>query len=317
MTINIKSFYFQNNTGSTLINWRTAKKPCEAVEMAVAVELRLNGFEEIDIHELNKQDLLWRNYPALESVKKLKLTSLALESPDVVASQLRAVLLRDKLKSLKDNTKWNYFFEIDRHVPVIEGVMEANHSTNLFLEFISSKKDCFVNEQITQVGTSHGGITTQLLRLGDVQAVDIFDKAKENTLLTLSVEERKYQDRFNFTLGDFALLKGRRRKYLFFNNPVFKGVGDVNSMAGNDFELPKRFILSLPELLEDGGVAYMLAVDAFFDADNNKNWTISRLNDFLAGEMPEWSYEVVNSPDYPHQLDIYSHYVIVAIQRRK
>lgn len=100
---------------------------------------------------------------------------------------------------------------------------------------------------------------------------------------------------------------------MLFNCPVRKGKGDPDSYAGDGFNVPKRAIKMLPDMLDrNGEEAFFLAVFPLTPECHEKSWTIDKVHDFLRNEMSGWNFQILaNGSSYkPDRL-----YVIVSIYR--
>ena len=190
---------------------------------------------------------------------------------------------------------WIYFDRLHRQIPVLKGVMQAKDSTQIFLNLIDDMASRLESSEVFHIGTNHGAITALLAReCKNVIGVDILPEAIENTELTLMTEVDELQDKVHLINGDFSLLEnlGQKRKYLFFDNPIFKGkINDPNSMAGEDFELPKRAIKMLPSLLEKDGEAFLLIADPINKEAETNMFTLKIVQEYLDSSMPEWTSE--------------------------
>lgn len=225
----------------------------------------------------------YRNEPEAKILNgapyKLTLSKAGLENPIKAEALVNSVLLealgKVKTKSgvirgsgdIKDHC---YFKNLEKKVPVLNGIMEAFDSSSIFLQFIDEKlKDKLKNAHVLQFGSNQGAITSMLARYAkEVVAVDIQDKAIKNTKLTLSTEAPAVQQKVK-ALGlsnldqELPKLLGEANPkfdFVFFNNPVIKIAGDPNNAAGKDFGLIHKTIKEvLPRVLKPGGKAYMLA----------------------------------------------------------
>ncbi len=211
---------------------------------------------------------------------------------------------KDKINTpLHQVTKLVFFPCIDRYIPVFEGIMEAKSSTGKFLQLIRSLDKSVTSDQVAfQIGPNHGAITTLLARMfGKVVAVDIQEKACENTELTLSLEPEDVRKKVEVHCDDMAYLLRHAKKHgkcslLIFNNPIFRGKEeeDRDGQAGENFELAKRAIKLLPELLEKDGKAFFL-VGIPEDEEGKRNlWTLRKLKDFMAEELPGWNIDIAD-----------------------
>lgn len=199
--------------------------------------------------------------------------------------------------------KWTFFPVLHRFVPVMDGVMTAPDSTVLFLKLINNLSNKIKNKVTFQIGSNQGAITSALARSArKVVAVDILGEAVDNTSLTIESEEPGIKGKVTLFKDDLSFLKrfteetGIKCDYLFFNNPVFKGSGNPNSLCGNDFELPKRAIKLLPHILNQNGEGYFLACKTLVpnDKDTEKLWTVDRVKDFVDKEMTGWQVKELN-----------------------
>ncbi len=214
--------------------------------------------------------------------------------------QLQDILLTDEI-SLEDKIKWGYIDGLG-YIPLLPGVMRAENSTSTFVNLIINEAQNLKDKLVYQIGPSHGGITKKLAEsAGEVVAVDILPEAIKNTKLTLRIlpeEKRRNVMLINDDLSylvEHSKKTGRKAKYLFFNCPIFKGSGNHNSMAGDDFDLIKRTIKILPDVLDEDGKAYLLVGYPRSEQGRKRLWTLDKLRHFLLAELPEYSY---NDSDY-------------------
>lgn len=214
-----------------------------------------------------------------------------------------------------------YFPALEREIPVLKGVAAAENSTSLFLDLIKDLVSKLQDSLIFQIGTNQGAITCALGRLcKSVVAAEILHVSVDNTKLALSLEAKEVQDKVTIYEGDLALLEGfakrhnTRCKYLFFNCPIFKGNGDVNLMAGEDFETPKRALSILSKVLDTNGEAFFLSTKAPTQSEEEKFWTVDKLREFLNIEMPNWLLEIL---DYRKSHNFQGEYLLVRVSRQK
>ena len=239
----------------------------------------------------------------------IKVTS---HTPEAIADT-RSNLSTVEVKSL------TYLAPLKRYVPIVEGVMKAKDSTTAFLHLVHDLHDKLKDSIVFQIGSNHGAITTALAKVSKkVVAVDILPEAIFNTALTLNQEEPEVRKKVSLYLKDLSFLKEyvketeTKCKFLFFNCPVFKGEGNPNSLAGNNFELVKRALKLLPTVLDKNGKAFFLATYPSTDEGNERLWTVNKLREFLNKELPGWTFE--ESQSYIPGCNSHGNYVVVCIQ---
>ena len=200
--------------------------------------------------------------------------------------------------------KWVYMPYLAREVPIVDGVMTAEGSTGIFLALIKDISKKLPGKVAFQIGPNQGAITSALGRYAkQVVCVDVLPEAIDNTFLTLQCETRAVQGKSQILKGDLDLLKDHVRKtgvrcnHLFFNNPVFRGDGNHQSLGGYDFELPKRALHLLKDVLDENGEAYFLACHVLNEngSKNSSNlWTVDKAKEFIDKEMPGWQIKELN-----------------------
>lgn len=222
----------------------------------------------------------------------------------------------------KEEGTWTYCNPLKRYIPVRKGIMKAKGTTNIYIFFIKNYlSENLKDKTVFQIGYSHGAITTALARVArKIVGVDVLKEAFDNAHLTLQGEEPEVKDKVTLFNDDLSYLEkyvemtGERADYLVFNCPIFKGHGNPNSLAGDDFDVIKRTLLMLPKVLKDNGKAYLLAAYPITEQGRNRLWTVDSLREFLNEKMPEWEYNPIQleAPYNEHGT-----YGIVEISRKK
>lgn len=218
------------------------------------------------------------------------------------------------------NITWIYCNPLKRYIPVHEGIMKAKGTTDIFIRTIHSMSENLKGKTVFQIGYSHGAITTAIARVArKIVGVDVLKEAFDNASLTLETEEPKVKDKVTLLNNDLSYLEkyvditGEKADYLFFNCPIFRGYGDPNSLAGEDFDVIKRTLLMLPKVLKDNGKAYLLVAYPITEQGRKRLWTIESLRKFLNEKMPEWEYTPIKlEADYNE----HGKYGIVEISRK-
>lgn len=214
--------------------------------------------------------------------------------------------------------RWTYIEGIG-YIPIHPGVMKAQNSTSSFLRLVDDMSERLKGKRVFQIGPNHGAITAKLMQYAsDVIAPDILPNAVKNTKETVRILGVANDLKLKVYHGDLqslefeAAYKGPS-DFLFFNCPIFRGEDNVNSMAGEDFELVKRTIKMLPSVLKEEGEAYLLVGYPRTEKAKEFLWTSHKLNVFLKKEMPGWT--AINLPQYESPYNEHGTYGIVKIRR--
>lgn len=220
--------------------------------------------------------------------------------------------------------EWTYMDGLG-YIPIFEGIMKARNSTGSFTQLIGDMSDSIKGQSVFQIGYSHGGITKKLAEVAGVTVgVDILGDAEGNANYTLSELPEGIRNNVTLVCGDLSYLihhvaqTQQTAKYLFFNCPIFKGeirdLDDFNSMAGDDFEVIKRTLEMLPQILDKDGEAYLLVGYPRSEQGKERLWTLDKLRGFLNSELP--SYECKALRAYKAPYNEHGTYGIVRINRK-
>lgn len=158
--------------------------------------------------------------------------------------------------------------ELNRDFAVFSGVMSPKQaSTKLFLKLINKLSDDINQKHVLDLGCGTGVLAIALARNGaKVVAVDINENAIKNTKFNIEQEEKNVQDNINLYISD--LYSGDLRfDFIVFNNPTIKGLPvhkttSSDSFAGDGFEVNKRALNNLPNILKEKGSGYFLVIES-------------------------------------------------------
>lgn len=214
--------------------------------------------------------------------------------------------------------RWTYIEGIG-YIPIHPGVMKAQNSTSSFLRLVDDMSERLKGKRVFQVGPNHGAITAKLMQYAkEVIAPDVLPGAVRNTKDTVRILGVESDFKLKVYHGDLQSLEFESAykgpsDFLFFNCPIFRGEDNVNSMAGEDFELVKRTIKMLPSVLNEKGEAYLLVGYPRTVKAKEFLWTCDKLKTFLKEELPGWT--AVDLPQYESPYNEHGTYGIVRIKR--
>lgn len=245
-----------------------------------------------------------------EQHPQIFLTQNALQNPITAIPQLGALLMANVPKlGLSRNdlqiplgTKWEFITQLDRHLPVIDGVFAPKEQTasQLFLELIKDLDKDVKGKNGLELGTGNLILTVALSRNGvHMVGVDVSKKAIDNSFLTRTAEAPVVQDKIKIgesdlytRLSEIAGNTNFLADILISCSPLILGDNpnnevDRDSYAGLNFDVPRRAVSHLPRVLAPNGEAYFL----FAEIESGSGLQIySKPNNVLI-EDAYWSFK--------------------------